>query len=401
MKIFLIITTTILLAIIGLTLVCVGSLFNEKIRRKVRITIFSIDVILILTCIIGATLNFKVKLPSIAIEIFGSVMTVVFMAQLICIVIVALALMIRKIYRLINKPVPFNRERRSLLAYSLFYPIYSFVTAVYANQVERNDTVDNFYDIHITRLPDALNGFTIAQISDIHLGAFYSLEKLESLLKRIAEAKPDLLTITGDIFDSVDVNDKAIKLVDSFCDSFRYGIYYCHGNHEHHRGIKAIEEGLKQTQIHCLINDSAKVGDTSIYVLGVDYPMMSPVMHSRDEQEQKAFNKRKHEYLSQAMKDVPDDAICILLAHHPEFIDDAAEFNIPLTLTGHTHGSQIGFFGVPLLPVFKYTRGMFEHLGNDDETHCYGYVHVGNGSWFPFRLGCPPEIAYFKLIGDE
>lgn len=394
---FLIITATILAAIIGLALVCVGSLFNEKIRRKVRLIILSIDVVLVLMCIIGMMFSSELHISNTVAEIFGSVMVVVFMSQLICILTVIAALIIRKVYRLLNKPVPFSRERRSMLAYSLFYPIYSFVTAIYANQVERNDTVDNFYDIPIKDLPNNLNDFKIAQISDIHLGAFYSLEKLESILNRIVEAKPDLLTITGDIFDNVEINGEAIKLVDSFCDKFKYGIFYCHGNHEHHRGIKPIEEGLKQTQIHWLVNDSLQVDDTSLYILGVDYPMSSPMMHSKDDREQKAFYQRKHDYLSQAIKNVPTDAVCILLAHHPEFMDNAAEFNIPLTLTGHTHGSQIGIFGVPLLPVFKYTRGMFEHLGSDGETNCYGYVHVGNGSWFPFRLGCPPEIAYFTL----
>ena len=346
-------------------------------------------------------------------------------------------------YSLPTRP---SRERRSMLAYALFYPIYSFATATYANQVERNDTVDNFYDIKIKNLPEELEGFKIAQISDIHLGAFYSLERLENMLNRIVEAKPDLLTITGDIFDSVEINDEAIKLVDSFCDKFKYGIWYCHGNHEHHRGIKTIEAGLTNTKIHWLVNraetvlNNAELGEPSnvattsnsatnnhsklgepssvvttdnpaatnhsafcilhstLYIIGVDYPMGAPVMQSKDEHEQSNFNKLKHDYLSQAMKNVPKDSICILLAHHPEFIDDAVEYNIHLTLTGHTHGSQIGIFGMPLFPVFKYTRGMFKHTGNDGETNCYGYVHVGNGSWFPFRLGCPPEIAYFTLI---
>ena len=54
-------------------------------------------------------------------------------------------------------------------------------------------------------------------------------------------------------------------------------------------------------------------------------------------------------------------------------------------------GSQFGILSQPLFPVFKYTRGLVK-LGDS-----YGYVHSGNGSWFPFRLGCPPEIAYFTL----
>ena len=395
MKIFLIIVSTILAVIIGLTLLCVGFLFNETAKRFVRILIFVVDILLIVICAVGMWQ--RDLFPEEHIELFGNVMTVVFMSQFICIGLVIIAVIIRSIYRLFNKPAPFDAERRKVLKYSLLYPVLSIATAAYSNQVERNTTVDNFYDIQIKKLPLKLENFKIAQISDIHLGAFYSLDRLKRMLNRIVEAKPDLLTITGDIFDSVDINDEAIKLVDSYCDKFKYGIYYCHGNHEHHRGIKPIEEGLSKTKIHYLINSSVQVDKFPLHIIGVDYPMGAPVMHSKNPQEQENFNKRKHEFLEQAIKNVPKDEIYILLAHHPEFIDDATEFNIQLTLTGHTHGSQFGFFGIPLIPMFKYTRGMFEHTGKDGETNCYGYVHVGNGSWFPFRLGCPPEIAYFTL----
>ena len=390
MKMFLLITATILAVIIGLILISVGFLLNENARRKVRFAIFLIDILFIAVFVIGFMQ--RNLFSDTAIEIFGSIMTIVFMSQIICAVLVLIAVVIRSIYRFFNKPVPFSRQRRQMLAYSLFYPVYSVATAVYSNQIERNDTVDNFYDIPVKNLPADLNNFKIAQISDVHLGAFFSLERLEKLLIRIAEAKPDVLTITGDIFDNVEMNPDAIKLVDSFCDKFKYGIWYCHGNHEHHRGVKAIEQGLSQTKIHWLVNRSeALFQGSTLYFVGVDYPMHSPVTQSRDEHEQQVFKNYKHDYLTQAMTNVPDDAVCILLAHHPEFIDDAVDFKIPLTLTGHTHGSQIGIFGVPLFPIFKYTRGMFIH---DD---CYGYVHVGNGSWFPMRLGCPPEIAYFTL----
>ena len=103
------------------------------------------------------------------------------------------------------------------------------------------------------------------------------------------------------------------------------------------------------------------------------------------------FEAQRKNYMQQAMKNLPADVPAILLAHHPECIDDGAANDIALTLTGHTHGSQFGFLGQPLFPVFKYTRGIVK-IGDS-----YGYVHRGNGSWFPFRLGCPPEIAYFTL----
>ena len=394
MKMFLIITATILAAILGLTLICVGFLFNDDAKRRMRRLLILIDVLLLGTLAVGSTM--RASIPPTAAEIFGDVAAVVFMAQLICIALVVIALLVRTIYRRLNKPVPFNRERRAMLAYGIFYPLVSTAASLYGNQVERNDTVDNRFDIPIEGLPDDLDSFVIAQISDVHLGAYFSLDRLSQLLDRIADAKPDLLAITGDIFDSVPMNDAAIKLVDSYCDRFKHGIWYCHGNHEHHRGIRAIEEGLSSTKIHWLVNRSERVDvNRRLYIVGVDYPMHGMMMpmaerEERDELERN-FQRQKHEYMVEAMSGVPSDAVCVLLAHHPEFIDDAVELKIPLTLTGHTHGSQIGIFGLPLFPIFKYTRGMVKH-GN-----YFGYVHVGNGSWFPFRLGCPPEIAYFTL----
>ena len=398
MKIFFLVTATSLAVVIGLTLLTLGFLVDKEVLRRCRLAIVVLDVLLIGACVLGLTGSIKVS--DVAISTFGDIFTVVFMSQAICIVLVVVALIIRGIYRILNKPAPFSRQRRAMLSFGLLYPIGSLITAGYGNMIERNDTVDNFYDIHINSLPAELNGFKIAQISDVHLGAFFSLERLESLLSRIASTKPDLLAITGDIFDSVEMNPEAIKLVDSFCDKFRYGIYYCHGNHEHRRSIEVIERELAKTKIHVLINNSeALTNDSRLYLVGVDYPVGVPTVHSKSEAEQRAFDERRREYLTVAMEGVPKGAICVLLAHHPEFIDEASEFNIPLTLTGHTHGSQFGVMGVPLFPVFKYTRGMFEHLGSDGQTKCYGYVHVGNGSWFPFRLGCPPEIAYFTLKG--
>ena len=58
-----------------------------------------------------------------------------------------------------------------------------------------------------------------------------------------------------------------------------------------------------------------------------------------------------------------------------------------------THGGQLGILGIPIVPpLFKYMRGMYK-VGKT-----FGYVHSGNGSWFPFRFGCPPEIAVFTLV---
>ena len=386
---FLIIVSGILALILTFALISVYFLLDGRSKRRFY-KIFILSDLAITFFLIGSFI-LRLNLPNNLIELLGSLATIFFMTQLFCGGLVLLAVIIRWIHRKLNPPRMFSPERRKMLRWGLFYPLMALATSVYGNKIERMETVKNFFDIPIKNLPPELENFKIAQISDVHLGAYYSLERLEKLLQKISDDKPDLLAITGDIFDSVEINSQAVKLVDSFTDKFKFGIYYCHGNHEHHRGISEIEKYLSETKIHWLVNRSENVTE-NLYMLGGDYPSSSPIMSSGGRGDlDKIFEEQKKNFLEQALQGVPYDAVCILLAHHQEFIDDGIQKNIPLTLTGHTHGGQIGFFGMTLLPLFKYTRGIVE------KNNCFGYVHVGNGSWFPFRLGCPPEIAYFTL----
>ena len=388
---FLIVTAGILALILFLGLISVNFLWTGE--NKTRLfKILTVADLALIVIIIGGFL-IRDYIPSAAVEILGSFTTVFLLTQLFCGGLVIIALIVRTIYRKFHKPTPYNPERRKALKYSLLYPAMSLAVSLYGNRIERMEIVDRFFEIPISKLPAELQNLTVAQISDIHLGAYFSLERLERLLDKIAAAKPDILAITGDIFDDVEINDAAIKLVDSYCDKFKYGIYYCHGNHEHFRGINHIAAELSKTKIHWLVNQSARV-TSNLYVLGVDYPPAAPVMKSggRGAQDELFYSQMK-EYLEKALENVPYNANVILLAHHPEFFDVAALKNIPLTLTGHTHGAQI--WGLHLLEVFKYTRGMFQN----GDSYCY--VHSGCGSWFCFRLFTPPEVAYFNLRAKD
>ena len=386
---FIVIVAAILAIILALALISIKFLVSDHLAKKFYKIFAAADLAMIIVIFGGWYVRSLV--PNAFIAFFGNVATVFLMSQLICGILVLCAVVARFFYRKFAKPKQFNPARRRMLAYSLLYPLFSLSIALYGNRIEKNSDVDNLYDVPIKNLPPELEGFRLAQISDLHLGAYFSLERLENLLQRIADAKPDLLAITGDIFDDNSMNPAAIKLVDSFNDKFKFGIFYIHGNHEHFRGISAIEKLLAQTKIHFLLNSAENV-TSKLYILGVDYPPRAPVMNSGgDKEREQLFAAARKNFVEKALKNVPDDAIKILLAHHPEFIDDGAQRNFALTLTGHTHGSQFGIFGVPLFPVFKYTRGIVK-IGDS-----IGYVHVGNGSWFPFRFGCPPEIAYFTL----
>lgn len=388
---FIIIVAAILGIILALALISIRFLVSDHLAKKFYKLFAAADLAMIAVILGGWYVRSLV--PATFIAFFGNVATVFLMSQLVCGGLVICAVIVRFFYRKFGKPKRFNPARRRMLGYAMLYPVVSLAISLYGNRIEKNYDVENFYDVPIKNLPPELEGFRLAQISDLHLGAYFSLERLENLLQRIADSKPDLLAITGDIFDDVTLNPAAVKIVDSFNDKFKFGIFYIHGNHEHFRGIAAIEKLLAQTKIHFLLNSAENV-TSKLYVLGVDYPPRAPVMNSSgDKEREQLFAEARKNFVNKASENVPDDAIKILLAHHPEFIDDGAERNFALTLTGHTHGSQFGIFGVPLFPVFKYTRGVVK-IGDS-----FGYVHVGNGSWFPFRLGCPPEIAYFTLKG--
>lgn len=385
---FILIVAVFLGGILAVALFSIKFLFSEHLAKKFYRLFASVDFAIIAVIIGGWAIRSYV--PMWFVSFFGTISAIFLMSQLICGVFVICALVVRFFYRKFHKPTKFNPERRRILSHAMIYPLLSVAISLYGNRIEKNYDVENFYDVPIKNLPPELQGFKIAQISDLHLGAYFSLERLESLLQRISDAKPDLLAITGDIFDDVPMNPAAIKIVDSFTDKFKFGIYYIHGNHEYLRNIHAIEQMLAQTKIHFLLNSAENV-TSKLFILGVDYPRGAPITSSKDAERERIFAETRKNFVDKAMKNVPDDAIKILLAHHPEFIDDGAERNFALTLTGHTHGSQFGIFGVPLFPVFKYTRGVVK-IGES-----FGYVHVGNGSWFPFRFGCPPEIAYFTL----
>ncbi len=202
-------------------------------------------------------------------------------------------------------------------------------------------------------------------------------------MEQAAATGADALAVTGDLFDDDDMNAEAAQILDGFVPRFPKGIWFCYGNHEYFRNIEAIEAALVKTRVHVLRDASAMAvdGKRPLYFLGVDYPRLRNL-----------FALDGAASMEKAMEGVPDHAVKVLLAHHPDFFDAAAAHGVELALSGHTHGGQLGIFGVPLVPpVFKYMRGVYR-VGIT-----FGYVHCGNGSWFPYRLGCPPEIAVFAL----
>ena len=340
-----------------------------------------------LLSIIGIGVGFK---PEQAVEVTAVIIqsvTIWLMLQIFLIVLLAAIWLGKFFFTLLAK-------RRATLIFSSTNTgryVVAVMAAValglslYGSFVERHELHTVEYTVPVEGLGERLEGYRIAQLSDVHLGSFYSLEDFRELLEKTVAEQPDVLVVTGDVFDNAGMTMQAARLLDSYSDRFPQGIYYCRGNHEHFRGIPLLEIALQDTSIHNLVNSSALVLEDSrpLYIAGVDYPM-----------QREQFDYLADAYTKKAMEGVPDNAVKILLAHHPNFIKNAAIYDTALVLSGHTHGGQLGFEGMPLVPpVFEYMRGWY----SQGATRLY--VHPGNGSWFPFRLGCQPEIAIFTLRG--
>ena len=299
-------------------------------------------------------------------------------AQVIFNGLVTMSLLARFIIRRVRR-VPMDFKRRDMLKKSFVYPLLASGVSAYGGLVESHRQEVREIEIPVKGLT-VPSGYRILQLSDVHLGPFFSLEDFAGLLRQAVEQKPDLLAVTGDVFDDAKMNSEAVRILDSFVSEFPDGIYYVYGNHEHYRGFGKIKKLLAGTHIRVLRNTASQVPGKKLCLAGVDYPL---------NKERFAEIRQKHH--KAAMAKVPQGMTTVLLAHHPECIDDGAASGVTLTLTGHTHGCQFGFLGVPLVPLFRYNRGLVK-IGDS-----YGYVHSGNGSWFPCRIGCPPEIVTFTL----
>lgn len=367
-----------LLVITGLVFLLSGEIFSQTVKKSARRKLLVIDLI------IAAV--FFIVYPSVMTKDYGGILAEItvlwFVLQLFLIILAVIVKLLRLIYEK-TKGAPVDESRRRFLRGCIWVPAIS--GALYGGLYEKNHIEFTNIDIDAgdyTRL----NRLKIAQLSDVHLGRFFSVKQLQDVLSQIIQQRADMLVLTGDIFDSArgSDNDEAIKVLNAYSQFFPFGVYFCWGNHEHYRGIEHLKEELEKTNIQILKNAAVKVlsGDKPFYVMGVDFAtgdMEDDVVALREA------------YVEEALATVPDNAYKILLAHHSIFIDEAVKYNINLTLTGHTHGGQFGFMGIPVFPMFKYMRGLVEQNG------CIGYINRGAGSWFPFRIGCPPEVTFFNF----
>ncbi|MCL4431677.1 MAG: metallophosphoesterase [Epsilonproteobacteria bacterium] len=215
--------------------------------------------------------------------------------------------------------------------------------------------------------------YTIAQISDMHIGGLIDREFVSKSVQMINKLNPDIIVITGDLSDA-HVNEIKEAIDELHHLKSRYGTYYIVRNHEYFHSLEDTIAHLKTLNIHVLENSSVKIED--FYIAGV-YDL---------------FGYRFGSYLpdiGQAMKNIPRDASTLLLAHQPKYVEYLEGFTPSLILSGHTHGGQIWPFEYLVRLAQPYIAGLYSL---DSNRHIY--VNSGIGFWGPpMRLGSQAEIT--------
>ncbi|PKV66047.1 hypothetical protein ATE90_2504 [Polaribacter sp. Hel1_33_96] len=274
-----------------------------------------------------------------------------------------------------------------------FVILYGFFRALYRFKVH-----------HVTvkhkKLPKPFNGLKIIQISDIHLGSFnYKYHILDKAIKVINDAQSDFIFFTGDL-----VNNYAWELI-GWEKVFKKliakkGKYAILGNHDYgdysewnsaqekQDNFEKIKEFYKTIDFKLLLNQSEIIEKKKgkLAIIGVENWGKAPF--------------KQYGNLQEALKNVSEIPFKILLSHDPTHWREEVikKTGISLTLSGHTHGMQVGFqYKKMKWSPIKYKYKHWAGLYNENEK--YLYVNRGLG-WvgFPGRLGMRPEITLFKLF---
>jgi predicted MPP superfamily phosphohydrolase len=235
--------------------------------------------------------------------------------------------------------------------------------------------------VRIAALPRALDGYVIAQVSDLHTGNYVGERELDAGFERIRAAKPDLVVVTGDIvdFDPAYVPLVARKLADL---APRDGVYAILGNHDYYAGWARVVASLRAAGVTPLLNEGTVVRPRDgggFALLGVDDRWAGRY-------------DRPGPRLDDALAMVPDALPRILLSHQPVTVDRWAG-KVALQLSGHTHGGQINPGFRPADLFMTYVAGLYRVGGTDL------YVNRGFGTVGPpSRVGAPPEITRIVLV---
>lgn len=231
------------------------------------------------------------------------------------------------------------------------------------------------------QVPSALNGFQIAQISDIHMGRWVKPRHMAQVVDFINAFDPDINVLTGDY---VGYNKQDILRCVGELDRLEAPTYAILGNHDHWASTEVSEQTFEASSIHLLQNEHVLYSheETSFYIVGID------------------DHVTKNDDIPAAFEGVRPSKFCLVLNHVPSIGEACAEAGGHLILGGHTHNYQ---FNIP-----QFTNRLASRLGAQffagpyrfDNAFMYINRGLGSASW-PVRIRSLPELSIFTLEHHE
>lgn len=232
--------------------------------------------------------------------------------------------------------------------------------------------------IHLRRLPQALDGFRIVQLSDIHHSPFTSREQIRRAVETANNLQPDMIALTGDyISKERRYAAPCAELLGKL--RARYGVYAVLGNHDHWTDAALITDLFRAEGITVLVNQGMRFekNGAAFWLAGVDDTMVGL------------------EDLSLALAGASEAEMKLLLAHNPIILRRAARAGVDLVLSGHTHGGQVSLRSERSASG-RPRRRLLKGLARQGETQIY--ITRGLGTVvLPVRFGCPPEVSLLEL----
>ena len=251
-------------------------------------------------------------------------------------------------------------------------------------------------DVPIAGLPAALHGFTVAQISDIHVGPTIRHAYLRRIVERVNALGADMVAITGDLVDGrVDELRRHVAPLSGLIS--RHGTFFVTGNHEYYSGAHAWIDELRSLGVQVLMNEHKVLQHDSGHLpqdraIGCATEML--VVAGVADYSAHHFDETHRSDPAAAMAGAPAAArMRLLLAHQPRSAQAASDAGFHLQLSGHTHGGQFW----PWMFFVKYQQPFTAGLNRLKSL--WVYTNRGTGYWGPpKRFGVSSEITHLRLV---
>lgn len=259
---------------------------------------------------------------------------------------------------------------------------HHFLVHLPGNQILQLDLSERAIDV--PRLPDALDGFSIVHLSDLHFTGRVGKAYFREVVRLANQAEPDLIALTGDLVDDARCLDWIPDTLGQL--TARYGVYFILGNHDVWCGCGQVREALVRSGLVDLGGRwvSIEARGESIVLAGNELPWIAPAADLR----------------TCTARTPGGGPPRIVLSHSPDQLPWAQAHDADLLLAGHTHGGQIR---LPLLgPLLTPSqRGVRYASGIFYAPPTIMHVTRGVSGEFPVRLNCPPEMAHLVLRAVE